>query len=104
MGGGASLLNAESIPNLPPRVDFDFCARFGITNAQFYSRADSTNTISKLEFISLLSATDVFLSHAWEDDRNGRPNNLKVSRLNEALVHKGMLTHLYSSNGNIFLI
>ena len=55
------------------------------------------------DFIRGAYAFDVFISHAWDDDDEGRDNHARAKRLNEGLQRLGVKTWFYDEQmqGNI---
>jgi hypothetical protein len=64
---------------------------------------DDDGAVSKEAFFTICKKTDVFLTHDWGTDEENRNNHERVSKINEALKIKGLVTWFDSDRmeGNI---
>jgi transposase len=82
----------------PRRYHFTSCSCVFVVNLIFFSVSIfKGQTIAKLKPSALPSlqrslVTNVFLAHCWGKDGSGRDNHARVSRMNDKLKARGVIT------------
>ena len=93
MGSGLT----TALQSFPDRVTFSSCQELlgaeNITTERFNLFADKDHTINKNLLLKIINSKfDVFLTHNWSNDDQGRNNHERVSRINAGLKERHLVT------------
>lgn len=93
MGASVTVLQANQLPAVLEREQFDILTKKLFKSTAYDQFADHNGKVSRERLLEIVSMTDCYLSHEWGIDSQGRDTTSRVRKISKFLQSKGLFTN-----------